>query len=45
MINHTNKKPNANADRFIKMPKNKQKEKNPNSFIKKANTYSVSENT
>ena len=33
-IKSTNKKANANADRFAKTPKNKQKEKNPTSFTK-----------
>lgn len=33
---HTNKKPKAKAERFTNIPKNKQKEKKPVSFTKKA---------
>ena len=32
----TNRNPKAKADRFTKIPKNKQKEKNPVNFTKKA---------
>ena len=35
--NHTKRKPKAKAERFIKIPKNKQKEKNPTNLTKKAN--------
>ena len=34
MIDHIKRNPKANADRFTKTPKNKQKEKNPNSLTK-----------
>ncbi|MNU06425.1 hypothetical protein D3C72_2516170 [compost metagenome] len=33
---HTNKKPKAKAERFTNIPKNKQKEKKPVNFTKKA---------
>ena len=45
IIFHTNKKPMANAERFTKIPRNKQNEKNPTNFTKKAKIYSKSENT
>lgn len=32
--NHKNTNPNANAERFIKIPTNKQKEKNPTRLTK-----------
>ena len=35
--------PTANADRLIKIPKNKPKEKNPTSFTKKASKNHISE--
>ena len=37
-----NKKPNANADRFTNMPKNKHKLKKPTSFTKQASKNSTS---
>lgn len=43
MINHKIKKPKANADRFTKMPKNRQKEKNPSNLTKYPSTYLRSE--
>lgn len=44
-IFHTNRKPIANAERFTNIPKNKQKEKKPTNFTKKAKIYSKSEKT
>ncbi len=41
---HINKKPSANAERFISIPKNKQNEKKATSLRKKANKNSRSEN-
>ena len=38
-IDHTSMAPTANADRFIKTPKNNPKEKKPSSFTKNANKY------
>lgn len=41
-IVQTNKKPNAKAERLTNIPKNKQKEKKPTNFTKKATRYSNS---
>ena len=40
-----NKNPRAKAERFIRIPKNKQNEKKPTSLIKKASKNSKSEKT
>lgn len=45
IIYQTKRKPNAKADRFTNIPKNKQKEKKPTNLMKKAKRYSKSENT
>src|SRR5690606_18804193 len=39
----TNRNPRAKADRFTKIPKNKQNEKKPTNLMKKAKRYSKSE--
>ena len=44
-IVHTKRKPNAKAERLTSIPKNKQKEKKPTNFTKKATRYSNSLNT
>ena len=45
IINQTRRNPNAKAERFTNIPKNKQKEKKPTNLIKKARRYSKSEKT
>ncbi len=45
IIFQTKRNPNAKAERFTNIPKNKQKEKKATNFIKKARRYSKSEKT